>query len=223
MVFVMAPMGQATNTPPVPGGSNLSSSDSCGIKNKNSECNDFGSIVMDSQTDIKGEPVEVDAEITLDTAYEDREVRWVMFSIRNTTDDGSPVDLELIRFGTATDIIPVTRMDNPSSSEISLWVDILDVPVDEKITLSVEAGSSEQGAYRLEALVMPFDRGYAPVQDRSGESISLFSFTLLAVNEATGSGGLGAGSLMDRAVPGAPVTAALAMLGAAAFLWRRRA
>lgn len=209
----------------VGGGKNGGSSSGCSEPEYNVQCTEFGSIRMDSQRDIRGERIDLTAWIYLNTAYEDRNARWLMFSVRNVTSDGtSPVTLEVVRFGTEHGDIVTSRVEQPTPNEVNLWVDVLDTPVGTPITIDMKVGSTERGAFRVETLVLAFDRGYAPMQTASGDA-SLFSFTLLGVNEETsGASGAGQVSLFDgHKVPGlASLTILVAIGGVAAFLRRRR-
>ncbi len=198
----------------------------CTEAGKNVQCTEFGSITMDSQRDIRGDPIDLTATITLNTAFGDHAARWLLFSVRNVTDDGSnPVTISLTHFSTYAGDVVTTRVEHPSANELNLWVDTLDAPVGTPITLDMKIGSTDRGAYRLEVLVMAFDRGYAPVQDSSGADASLFSFTLLGVNkETSGVTADGGGSLLDgHKMPGMEAGAALvAITLVAAVLVRRR-
>lgn len=163
-----------------------SAQDDCQESGKNIECNAFGRIAMENRERVKGEPVDVNASITLNTSYEDQGARWIMFSIRNVTDRGpSPVSVQLNTFSTDEGEIVTTRVDHEQENELNLWVDVLDLPVGEEITLDVTVGCTEEGAYAVETLVLAFDRGYDPIKNASGENVGLFSYTLLGVNEAT--------------------------------------
>lgn len=191
----------------------------------NVQCTDFGTISMDSQRDIRGDPITITATINLNTAYADQAARWLLFSVRNATDDGSnPVTITLTKFSSSAGDIVTTRVEHPSAHELNLWVDTLDIPVGEPITIEMQVGSTERGAYRLETLVMAFDRGYAPVHDASGADASLFSSTLLGVNKETASVKADSGSLVQgHKLPGMELFAALAAVTlAAAVLIRRR-
>lgn len=197
----------------------------CTEAGKNVQCSEFGAITMDSQRDIRGDPIDLTATITLNTAYGDHAARWLLFSVRNVTSDGSnPVTITLVRFGTSAGEIVTTRAEHPSANELNLWVDTLDAPVGTPITLDMKIGSTDRGAYRLETLVMAFDRGYAPVKDSSGNDASLFSFTLLGVNKETAGVSADGGSIMDgHKLPGMEAIPALvAVTLVAAVLIRRR-
>lgn len=202
-----------------------SAQDGCAGAGRNGQCTDFGTISMDSQRDIRGQTIRVDIPIYLNTGYADQGTRWLLFSVRNVTSDGSnPVTIELTRFATASGNIVTTRVEHPSANELNLWVDILDTPVQIPISLDVRVGSTERGAFRLEALVMAFDRGYTPVREANGAEASLFSFSLLGVNKETAKVNADGGSLFDgNKLPAPPLAAVLGALGAALVLARRRA
>jgi hypothetical protein len=201
----------------------------CSEPGKNMQCTEFGTIAMDSQRDIRGDTIGIVAAITLNTAYADHGVRWLLFSVRNVTEDGSnPVTLSLNKFSTDSGDVVTTRVEHPSPNELNLWVDVLDTPVMTPIRLDVQVGSTDRGAYRLETLVMAFDRGYAPVRDGAGNEASLFSFTLLGVNKETAAGSSGGGGsfLQGYKLPGfetGPALVAITLAVAAVAVARRRA
>jgi hypothetical protein len=210
-----APTDTATAAPASP----------CSQPGKTIQCNAFGSIAMDTQRDIRGDPVDLTATIWLNTNYAPQGARWILFSVRNVTSDGaSPVAISLVRFATASGEVVTTRVDHTQPNEVDLWVDVLDTPVNTTITLDFQVGSSERGAYRLEALVLAFDRGYATIQVNGGQA-SLFASTLLGVNQQTGRiAGAGAGSLLQgKKTPGPAVPALVLALAAVAALRRRAA
>lgn len=203
----------------------VAAQDGCSGAGRNGQCTEFGTISMDSQRDIRGQPINVEIPIYLNTGYADQGTRWLLFSVRNVTADGSnPVTIELTRFATASGNIVTTRVEHPTANELNLWVDILDTPVQIPISLDVRVGSTERGAFRLETLVMAFDRGYTPVHESSGAEASLFSFSLLGVNKETANVHADGGSLFDgNKLPAPPLAAILGALGAALVLARRRA
>lgn len=163
-----------------------SAESSCTEKGKNVQCTEFGSISMDTQRDIRGDPITVTANIHLNTGYADQGARWIMFSVRNVTDAGtSPVTIGVNGFSTPDGDIIVTRTEQNKASEVNLWVDVLDLPIDKPISLALNVGATERGAFSLETLVLAFDRGYAPITTQNGAEASLFSFSLLGVNEET--------------------------------------
>lgn len=202
--------------------------DGCSQAERNMQCTEFGTIAMDSQRDIRGESIDLTADIVLNTAYEDQGARWLLFSVRNVEQDGSnPVTVELKGFTSAYGDIVTTRVEHATANELDLWVDILDTPVGTPIKLDVSVGATERGAFRLETLVMAFDRGYAPVQDSGGNDASLFSFTLLGVNEETAGINADGGSFVEgNKLPGpgfVPLMAALAVAVAVLAVRRRSA
>lgn len=197
----------------------------CAEKGKNVQCTEFGSISMDAQHDIRGEPITVTADINLDTGYAHQGARWVMFSIRNVTDDGnSPVTIDVKGFSTPNGDIIVTRTDQVKASEVNLWVDVLDLPIGKPISLELRVGATERGAFALETLVLAFDRGYAPISDQDGNDASLFSFTLLGVNKETKStAGDDVDSLADgRKLPSIGIVTSLVVLTFALAVMLRR-
>jgi len=194
----------------------------CAQSGRNMQCNEFGRIAMDNQQDIRGEPVELSVDITLRTGYEDQGARWLLFSVRNVEPDGSdPVTIELLSFHSTHGNIATTRVEQPSASELNLWVDILDTPIGAPIEIELRVGATERGAFELETLVMAFDRGYVPIQTSSGDA-SLFSFTLLGVNEETGKISSGKSFLEGQKLPGFGVVPLVAVLAAVAVLVQRR-
>jgi hypothetical protein len=188
----------------------------CMQPERNVQCTEFGTIAMDSQRDIRGKAIEVTTDVHLNTGYEDRGTRWLLFSIRNVEADGSnPVTIQLDRFSSPYGDVVTTRVDHNTANELNLWVDILDLPIGMPIELKVNVGATERGAFRLETLVMAFDRGYAPIQV-AGSDASLFSFTLLGVNEETGAISPGGDSFLDgKKLPALGLIPLLAAVGAA--------
>jgi hypothetical protein len=195
----------------------------CSQPGRNIQCTAFGSIAMDNQATIKGDPVTLTADIWLNTNYADAGTRWLLFSVRNTTGDGSnPVAISLVKFATPNGDMVTTRVDHTSPNEMDLWVDVLDTPVNTPITLQVQVGSSERGAYRLEVLVLAFDRGYETVKVGGGEA-SLFASTLLGVNKETGKlANAGGGSLLQGKKTPNLVLPGLALTLGVALAIRRR-
>lgn len=212
LLLALAPLAQAQ--------------DPCSSPGMNGQCTEFGAIAMEAQRDIRGEPIDLAASFTLATVYPEQGARWLLVSVRNVEADGSnPVTIDVVRFGSEHGEILTTRVERPGPNEVNLWAETLDVPVGSPITLDLRVGASERGAFRLETLVMAFDRGYAPVKDSLGNDASLFSYTLLGVNEETASvGGGDDGSLLSgNKVPGLGAGALFMALAAVAVLARRRA
>ncbi len=197
----------------------------CTSPGQNMQCTSFGSIRMDSHRQVRGETVELTATVVLDTAYIDRNARWIMFSARNFTTDGpSPVTIQVERLASAFGDLVTTRVEQPKPSQINLWIDVLDIPLGTPISWTMQVGSTERGAFQLEALVMAFDRSYEPMIDAHGTEASLFSFTMLGVNKETGAiPGGGKTSILDgHKVPAPPVLSTLIALAAATLILRRR-
>lgn len=200
----------------------------CAPSGMSGQCNELGSILMDFQRDIAGQPIDQNVRITIGHDY--REVaRSFLFSVRNLSQEGtpSPVSVALVSFATASGDVTVLKTEQPTPSQLDLWVDVLDVPVGDPIDLTVSVGARERGAFRLEALVMPFDRGYAPLTDAAGNSLNLFAFTVLGVNKASGEassgnpGGLFKGSSVGKALPGPEAWVLAASVGLAALATSR--
>lgn len=196
----------------------------CGMSGMNGQCTEFGSIAMESQRDIRGDAIDLAVTFTLNTAYADQGSRWLLVSVRNVETDGSnPVTIEMTSFASAYGDILTTRVEQPSPNELNLWVETLDTPVGTPITLDLSVGATERGAFQLETLVMAFDRGYAPVKDSLGNDASLFSFTLLGVNEETAGVSSDKGSLLrGNKVPGFEAVAVIGALVAVALVLKRR-
>lgn len=168
----------------------------CTEPEKNMQCSEMGTIKMDAQRDIRGDPVDIGVEVTLNTNYADHGARWFMFSVREAQADGAyPITVALTHFATDGGDIVTTRVEHTTPHELNLWVDGLDLPVGQTIHLNVNVGCTDRGAFRLETLVMAFDRGYAPVVDSSGAEASLFSYTLLGVNKETSAVSADGGSI----------------------------
>ena len=196
----------------------------CGQSGMNGQCTEFGSIAMESQRDIRGDAIGLTVTFTINTAYADQGSRWLLVSVRNVETDGSnPVTIEMTSFASAYGDILTTRVEQPSANELNLWVETLDTPVGTPITLDLSVGATERGAFQLETLVMAFDRGYAPVKDSAGNDASLFSFTLLGVNEETAAVSSDKGSLLrGNKVPGLEAVAVIGALVAVALVIKRR-
>lgn len=189
---------------------------SCQEDGYNIQCNTFGKIRMPSQEDIRGETVRMETQIELTTNLVDRDARWIMFSVRNVTGlDDEPVSVGLQSFRTPAGEIYVSETEQTEPNQVNLWVHVVDVPVNQPIVIEYDIGVSERGAYRLETLVLGFDRGYEPIQGPDGKDMSLFSFTLLGVNGATSpasvGGSSGGVSLLSPGIGLAPVIGLLVL------------
>lgn len=196
----------------------------CDVPGMNGQCTAFGTIAMESQRDIRGSAIDLTATFTLNTAYTDQGARWLLVSVRNVEADGSdPVTIELVRFGSEYGDILTTRVEHPTAHELNLWVETLDTPTGTPITLDLKVGATQRGAFRLETLVMAFDRGYTPIKDSYGNDASLYASTLLGVNKETGAVAADQGSLLKgNKVPGLEAGLLLAGLVGCAALARRR-
>lgn len=196
----------------------------CEEDGKNIQCNDLGAIAMDAQHEVRGDPVQVVVEVTVDDTYTDAGARYMMFSVRHDARGGeSPVSLRLDAFESAKGPIFTQRIEQDIANEVNIWAHVADIPEGETLDLRVTVGASDRGAFRLETLVMPFDRGYEPVKTSSGEDVSLFSFTLLGVNEETSTVGTSGDSWGKRfGIPGYGAAVALAAVAAAALVIKRR-
>lgn len=192
----------------------------CQEPGRNMQCSELGTIRMDNVREIRGSPIEVAVEVTLNSNFQEHGARWFLFSVRNLTGDGAnPVTLKVTSFAAGGAPLTTNKVDE-RPSETALWVDAEDVPVGQPIRIDMSVGAAEAGAFQLEALVMPFDRGYSPITDSTGMEASLFSFTLLGVKSPSAS--VAAEALSDGyTVPSLQVPAALAVLGVAAALRRR--
>jgi hypothetical protein len=233
-VLVLALSALAPPTLAQMGTTTPTSDQGCVPAGMNGQCNELGTILMDFQKDVTGTPVDVTTRITLETTFKDREARTFLFSVRNVTAPGdgpSPVTVELVNFTSTSGEISVTKTERPGANELDMWVDVLDVPVHEPIDITVRAGATDRGAFRLETLAMPFDRAYHPIRGPDGAEASLFSFTFLAVNkqtEATAStSSTGLDHSLVRSLPGAEPVIAVAAIAVVALLLagprRRRA
>jgi hypothetical protein len=196
----------------------------CESPGMNTQCNELGTIAMPTQVEIRGQPVTLTTHATLYNNYMDMGARYIMFSIRHDAGAGSsPVSLDLKKFQTVYGPIFTERIDHDRPNEINLWAHVSDVPTNAEITLEYEVHATDRGAFRLETLVMPFDRGYEPLADAGGEDITMFSFSLVGVNKET-SGPAGKKDFRDRlATPGpAPAVFVLALVAAALWVQRRK-
>jgi hypothetical protein len=197
--------------------------DHCQADRYNPECNDFGTIQMPTQKDVKGSPVTVTAHIVIDTTYEEQDARWVMFSMRNVTEE-SPVTINLRAFSSSSGEVVTTQVVQEKPSELNLSVDVLDLPTREVITPEAEIGVTDRGAFALGSIVIPFDRGYEPIKDARGDPVSLYSSTLLAVNEETSSTSKDSDSslISGNKLPSATTGLVLGVIGVSALVLARR-
>jgi hypothetical protein len=188
----------------------------------NVQCSELGSIRMDSVREIKGSPIQLSTEVTLNSNFKDHGARWFLFSVRNLTSDGAnPIQIHIDGFSADGAKIATSKADQ-KSYESDFWVDVEDVPVGKTIRIDMTVGAADAGAFQLEALVMAFDRGYSAITDSTGAEASLYSFTLLGVKSPTGS--IGAGPLSGGyTVPTYQIPALIGILGVAALLRRRTA
>lgn len=197
----------------------------CDEDGLNMQCSEFGSISMVNQIDVRGEPVDVTVETVIDETYERSGARWIMFSVRHDAPSGgSPVSLSLQSFSSSHGDVYTTRIDHDIPNEINVWVHVVDIPQGVPIELTVRAEVADRGAFKIETLVMPFDRGYEPLRSPDGEDRTLYASTLLGVNQETGGGGggkpLGDGLRTPGiSAPGAAV--AVLVLAGVAVAWRR--
>ncbi|MBW3583265.1 MAG: hypothetical protein KY455_09230 [Euryarchaeota archaeon] len=195
--------------------------DPCHEPGKNIQCNELGFIAMDARYDIRGDPADVEVKIKLNHDYEEQGARWVMFSLRNHTAEGSPVTIQPGKFATQHGDVLTTRVEHETPNELNIWVHVLDVPVGETITLTSTVGVTDRGAFTLEMLVLVFDRGYEPLKNSNGEDLNLYSFSLLGVNKETSANPADGG--IAGSVPGFGAAALLgATLALAAVVSRRR-
>lgn len=181
----------------------------------NMQCSELGSIAMDAQDTIGGAPVDVTTRITITHNYQERNAQVPVRRAQRGHGTPGIATPEATRLTTASGDLRVADRRRPSATEVNTRVDVPDVPVGQEIQLTTRAGATDKDAYRLEVLVQPFDKDHHAIEDGSGSGndASLFSSTLLIVNEATGavSGGTRPfGGEVGNAlrVPGADATAA---------------
>lgn len=177
VLMATAPAGQAQDP-----------QQNCAPAGMSGQCNELGTVYMDFQRNIDGQPIDVTVHITLEKLYREQETRAFLFSVRNaSTDRGpSPVTVSVTRFATSEGDLAVSKSETPGPNEVDLWVDVLDVPLNTPIELTAHVGARDKGAFQLEVLVMPFDRAYHTVRQSDGSDASLFASTMLAVNGVTG-------------------------------------
>ncbi len=197
---------------------------SCVEAGYNVQCTQFGTIKMPNQVDIRGDAATVTITATLHDTFERAGARWVLFSVRHVPEGSgaSPISVDLVDFTSAYGPVYVTSIDHDFPNEINIWVHVVDVPIGTPLELDISIGAGDRGAFRLEALAMPFDRGYEPIPDASGMDELLYSFSVLGVNKETSGGGGGGSSGRSIPVMG-PVVTAFALLACVAVLRRRRA
>lgn len=196
----------------------------CAEAGFNVQCSEFGSLKMENQRDIRGDPITMTITAQINQTYETSGARWVLFSVRHVPEgSSSPISLALSGFTSSFGNVYITSVEQDVPHEINVWVHVVDVPLGTPLALDVLVGASDRGAFRLEALAMPFDRGYEPIADVNGTDHILYSFSLIGVNKEssiveTSSGGPSGG----RAIPMAGPMATLVALAALAGVLRRR-
>jgi hypothetical protein len=200
----------------------------CAPAGMSGQCNELGTIYMEFQRNIDGQPVDLTAHITIDRTYREQEVRAFLFSVRNaSTERGpSPVTVSVTRFATPNGDVSVTKSETPGPNEVDVWVDILDLPEHQPIELTAHVGVRDKGAFNLEVLVMPFDRAYHTVTMSDGAEASLFASTMLAVNgptaDTSGGSGVFPNNSVGKRLPGFEAALlAPALLGALLLAMRR--
>lgn len=207
-------------------GADHESSFGCDHDGKNTQCNEFGTIAMDTQREVRGDPIVLNVTTVVRDDHADEGARYVMFSVRHDARGGSsPISLELLKFESPHGPIFTERIEDERPNEINIWAHVADIPENVPIDLQVKVGASDRGAFQVETLVMPFDRGYDGLQDRQGEQVNVFSYTTVGVNKETASVGDKGGSFMDNVrTPGFAAAHALVALAGllAVAAWRRR-
>jgi hypothetical protein len=196
----------------------------CERSGKSGECQPWGEAWMPNRAEMRGDPVELTAEIYLTSDFQDLGARWVMFSVRNVTWDGTnPIDVRIDSFGTQYGTVITTREDY-QPHQVDLWVDVMDLPVNDLIEIDMTINSAAKGAFLIETMIIVFDRGYEEIKTSGGDNVALFAATHLGVHEESGSGSGGLSSRLQN-VPGPGLIAVVAALGlvAAVFHGRRKA
>ncbi len=198
--------------------------DECKEAGYNMQCNQFGTIKMENQADIRGEAVPVTATLVVDQTYEQAGARWVLISIRHVPEGsgGSPISLSLTSVKSPFGNVYITSIDQEMPNEINVWVHVVDIPLGSPIEVKYMIGSSDRGAFRVETLAMPFDRGYEPITDARGNDLILYSFALVGVNKESGVVASTSGGSGGRGIPtvGLPILG-VGLLGAALLIRRR--
>lgn len=200
--------------------------DLCAESGFNVQCSDFGSLKMENQRDIRGNPITMTITADISETYETSGARWVLFSVRHVPEGStSPISLALSGFTSSYGNVYITSVEQDVPHEINIWVHVVDVPLNTPLELDIQVGASDRGAFRLEALAMPFDRGYEPIADVNGTDHILYSFSLIGVNkESSGVEPASEGSSGGRAIPVVgPVATTLALLACAIAIRRRNA
>ncbi len=194
--------------------------------------NEFGSIRMKFQDAIVGEPIEVEAHITLKTLYEDKRVTYFMFAF---TAEGQPLCVNWDYIGTeGGDGFSFFKEEGSNGDPVikKFVEDTQMPPPGQKIVLKGTVGAADRGLMQVGALIVPFNYKWEKVTMKNGLPADLFSFTQFGVNKetpgcsATGSSGGGSlvGNLRENLTPapGAALVATAVAIAAGIVVWRRR-
>lgn len=184
----------------------------CGDKDWHGETNEFGRICMMFQSSMLGEPIPVEAKITLNHLYEDRDAAYflIQFNTENT-----PFTMQNVALKHKGADIPLYKREGDK-----LFVDIADMPpAGETFVLSATADACERGLYQLGALIQPFNYRWQRIVMGDGQPADLYGFTQVGVNEASCSGGIPG---LPKMAPAGGLIGAVAALSLVAVAARKR-
>lgn len=172
--------------------------------------NEFGSIVAPYTVDLDSGRVPVEARVTLNTHYQEKDGRFFMFAF---TVEQTPLDVtfdNLIRSDTGEEMTCFKR-EGTSRDAIKCTVDLHSMPpIGTEIVMRGTVGSSKAGTFTLGALVLPFTATWLKIPMKSGFEAELYAGT--AVNSKTGDKALGG---LGNKVPGVGL---VGVLGVAAVV-----
>lgn len=184
----------------------------CGDKDWHGETNEFGKICMKFQDTMLGEPIPVEAKITLNHLYEDRDAAYFLLQFNTETTPFTMKDVTLEYKGSE---VPLYKREGDK-----LFVDIADMPpAGETFVLRGTADACERGLYQLGALIQPFNYRWQRIVMGDGQPADLYGFTQVGVNEASCSGGIPG---LPKFAPAGGLVGAVAALALVAVVARKR-
>ena len=187
-------------------------SEICGDKDWHGESNEFGKICMQFQASMLGEPIPVEAKITLNHLYEDRDATYYLIQFNTEMTPFTMADVKLQHKGVD---VPLYKREGDK-----LFVDIADMPpAGSTFVLSGTASACERGLYQLGALIQPFNYKWQRIVMSDGQPADLYGFTQVGVNEASCSGGIPG---LPKFAPSGGLVGAVAALALVAVVARRR-
>lgn len=198
--LLLAPMASAQN------------SQICGDKDWHGDTNEFGKMCMKFQETMLGEAIAVEARITLNHLYEDRDAAYFLIQFNTDMTPFTMSDITLTHDGNE---IPLYKREGDK-----LFVDIADMPsAGETFVLGATANACERGLYQLGALIQPFNYRWQRIVMGDGQPADLYAFTQVGVNEASCSGGIPG---LPKVSPAGGLVGAVAALALVAVAARKR-